>query len=555
MPPSRRQQILPTRSLRSSVVVNHQSPMRCEVVNVDPPVSPSTKKLQQKLKRICERNVQKQAFNELLVLIAANGGEIKQQYGSVQKVLTKYQKAGNPFVTRRNLEYRMELYRSGKELKDERIVPNKILTGVTRVSSLTSPSNGNGNIEETKRSNELNEDCVPLKKRKIKSIDKNLQMDKVKDATAAVALKFVTIKSDAKPSGKRVKNGLLASIINEAESTAGLSSGSIMPETVRTRLKKGNVTGVALQRKSPLKAIEPLIVEHVVRLGEIGSALTGEEIMALTSEIIKGTEYETELLEYKQKRNIQSNYLVGKAWYHGFIKRNQEKIKRVRCKVRDQKRLTWCTLDNFQNMYDSVYDKMVLAGVAEKVHNQLMYDKNGNETEDESLMVGRKTSYRVTKPSNIVFVDETGCNTNQRTDGYIGGRLHVLGINATDSGVAGAVTDLHFTVLCFTLGTGEPIMCAIIMKSQRDIASMPESWKLGIDQRKEYKDGETQYEIFENNFGVDKAMTGGPKCTVNGKNVPCFVGYSPKASITSQLLVQILAQLDTLNIFDRSENI
>ena len=59
--------------------------------------------------------------------------------------------------------------------------------------------------------------------------------------------------------------------------------------------------------------------------------------------------------------------------------------------------------------------------------------------------------------------------------------VHVLGINATDSGVAGAVTDLHFTVLCFTLGTGEPIMCAIIMKSQRDIASMPESWKLGID--------------------------------------------------------------------------
>ena len=206
-------------------------------------------------------------------------------------------------------------------------------------------------------------------------------------------------------------------------------------------------------------------------------------------------------------------------------------------------------------MCDSVYDKMVMAGVAEKVSNLLMYDKNGNETNDESLMVGRKTSYRVTKPSSIVFADETGCITNQRGDGYIGGRLHVLAANATDSGIAGSVTDLHFTVLCFTLGTGEAVMCAIIMKSQRDVARMPESWRLGIDRRKDYKDGETQYEIFENNFGDDKAMPGGPKCTVNGKYVPCFVGCSPKASITSQLLAQMLMQLDTLNIFEQSETI
>ena len=98
-------------------------------------------------------------------------------------------------------------------------------------------------------------------------------------------------------------------------------------------------------------------------------------------------------------------------------------------------------------------------------------------------------------------------------------------------------------------------MCAIIMKSQRDIASMPECWRLGIDRRKDYKDGETQYEIIANNFGEDKAMSGGPKCTVNGKHVPCFVGCSPKASITSELLVQMLTQLDTLIVFERSESV
>ena len=124
------------------------------------------------------------------------------------------------------------------------------------------------------------------------------------------------------------------------------------------------------------------------------------------------------------------------------MKRNKEKIKRARCKVRDQKRLTWCTLDNLQNMYDSIYDRMVRAGVAEKLDNPLMYDKHGNEVQDEKLMVEKKTCYGVTKPSNVIFVDETGCNTNQRSDGYIGGRLHVLPANATDSGIAGVVTDI-----------------------------------------------------------------------------------------------------------------
>ena len=361
-------------------------------------------------------------------------------------------------------------------------------------------------------------------------------MQQLKDATAAAALKYSKLKTEAKSTGRRVENGMLATIINEVETSAGVSSGSVVLETVRTRLKNNNINGFASQRISPLEAVEPIIVENCVCLSEIGSALTREIIMALAAEIISGTEYEKELLEYKHKRNIQSKSICGRAWYTGFIKRNHDQIKRARCKVRDQQRLTWCIHENFKNMYDSVYDKMVMAGVAEKVNHQLMFDKDGNEVNDELLMVGRKTSYRVKRPSNIVFVDETGCNTNQRTDGYIGGRLYVIAANATDSGVAGAVTDLHFTVLCFTLGSGEPIMCAIIMKSLRDIASMPETWKLGIDRRKEFKDGETQYEIFQNNFGEGKAMSGGPKCTVNGKSVPCFVGCSPKASITSQLL-------------------
>ena len=104
-----------------------------------------------------------------------------------------------------------------------------------------------------------------------------------------------------------------------------------MLETIQSRIRNGNISGLAPQKRSPIEEVEPIIVEHCVRLAEIGSALTADEIIALAAEVIKGTEHETYLLEFKEKRKITSKSLVGKAWYHGFMRRNEDKIKRARC--------------------------------------------------------------------------------------------------------------------------------------------------------------------------------------------------------------------------------
>ena len=164
--PRRYQKSLPTRCSLRSAAAKGQANNCCEATN--PPDSPSTKKF----KRLCNRKIQKQAFAELLVLVAANGGGTKQQYGSIQKVLTKYQKNGYTYVTRRNLEYRMQLHRSGCELKDERTIPTKISTNVTGVSSLT------GSSAEKDR---MNEGRIILKNQKKKK-SKNLLMEQIKDA-------------------------------------------------------------------------------------------------------------------------------------------------------------------------------------------------------------------------------------------------------------------------------------------------------------------------------------------------------------------------------------
>jgi hypothetical protein len=76
--------------------------------------------------------------------------------------------------------------------------------------------------------------------------------------------------------------------------------------------------------------------------------------------------------------------------------------------------------------------------------------------------------------------------------------------------------------------------------------------KLGIDITERLTDpnaGDGMM-IIENS----EAMKGGPTCVFQGKEIPCcFIGTSPKASITSQLLADMLGHMDGMKIWDREE--
>jgi hypothetical protein len=209
------------------------------------------------------------------------------------------------------------------------------------------------------------------------------------------------------------------------------------------------------------------------------------------------------------------------------------------------------TYENFQNIYDLIYENMIEAGVAMNLECEQMFDVNGNITTDEKEKHSRPSRYQIIKPERCVFVDETGCNTNCQNDGLVGGQRHIVGTKQVEGARTSATTDLHLTVLAFTSGTGEAIMCAIILKSDKKIEDIPVNWKLGIDETKNMVSGEMNVETY--NINVDNGvMTGGPTCRFNGKELPCFVCASPKASITRELLTQMLEQIDLFNVFPRS---
>jgi hypothetical protein len=102
-------------------------------------------------------------------------------------------------------------------------------------------------------------------------------------------------------------------------------------------------------------------------------------------------------------------------------------------------------------------------------------------------------------------------------------------------------------------GTGAPVMCGIIIKSEKPIEQIPYNWRYGIDITKNALAGEG-IDLFCRNAGEGLAMQGGPSCFFQGKEIPCFVCTSPKASITSQLLADMLQYMDSLQVFDRSGN-
>ena len=308
----------------------------------------------------------------------------------------------------------------------------------------------------------------------------------------------------------------------------GLSLNSISADTICSRIKRGNLGAENKNQISPLHDVEPLILEFCIRLAKMGRPLTKTTVLELANDLIAGTEVEELIADCKKIWKLKETKL-GSAWYRGFLKRYQEDLSRSASVVKDIKRRTWVKAENFENMYQNIYEHMVEAGIAEYVEEAIQHDS------------GLPTNYKLTHPEYLLFVDETGCNTNQLNDGKVGGELYLVPKNSEDAAApAGATTDLHFTVLPFISGTGEPVLCAIIFKSELNVSEIPIIWKTGINLLAQDADD------------MKLVAQGGPTCFYNGKEIPCFYGSSPKALITSDLLANMLKYIDDLGVYDRT---
>ena len=384
--------------------------------------------------------------------------------------------------------------------------------------------------------------------------------DRVKAAMAEAALEYKTVRDLARNNGTRAKVGELHRIIKQAKSKHKVPQSTVISKhTILTRARRNRLDPKVRQGiTSPMLGIEPYIVEVLIQLSKLGRPINVATGLQLANSIIAGTEHAARVLAWKHKHNAQfwaaartagkePSSLLGKGYWAGFNKRNGHFVRGKRLVKFDAKRAEWCTHDNFQTMYDTVYNEMVTGGIAEKLDVEVMHDRKGETVNNVEDSFGLPTMYKLLHPEKLIFVDEVGSNTSQTKDGNVGGEKFLCEASARPQHRIGT-KDSHFTVLGFTAATGEPVMCAIIFAAKR----MDGAWALGLDPDAEWHGDEKN---IMGNAGRGKRYPMGPSCIVNGITVPAYCCCSENGSITAELLVKMLSAIDELRVLDRSDGV
>jgi hypothetical protein len=84
-------------------------------------------------------------------------------------------------------------------------------------------------------------------------------------------------------------------------------------------------------------------------------------------------------------------------WWRNFVNRHKVHLS-IRKAVRlDMKRNEWCKLENFQKMYDFIYEKLSEKVLAEVWETEKMLDKEGNEvTKKKTCTVAQQSTTSLT---------------------------------------------------------------------------------------------------------------------------------------------------------------
>ena len=135
----------------------------------------------------------------------------------------------------------------------------------------------------------------------------------------------------------------------------------------------------------------------------------------------------------------------------------------------------------------------------------------------------------------------------KKNDRHIGGRKLVCGKRIVPQQRVN-YKDKHWTLLELTALSGDPIMCVIIFAGKRHNPLC----ETGIDIFAEQVGEVSDEDYFKRNSGQNKRYPGGCTCVFQGKEVLCMTRWSPKGSITTNILTDILRELDHLQVFDCS---
>ena len=99
--------------------------------------------------------------------------------------------------------------------------------------------------------------------------------------------------------------------------------------------------------------------------------------------------------------------------------------------------------------------------------------------------------------------------------------------------------------------TRETVMCALIIKGKRPNASIEAEVEIRVSPTGSFSDND----FVLKNCGNWKVFPWGPECTFREKKIPAFVRWHDSASMTSDILIEMLQAIDTLDLFPRLDGV
>ena len=282
----------------------------------------------------------------------------------------------------------------------------------------------------------------------------------------------------SKADDKNLPAFTLDTIVKEANEMFGLTGDDVLnKETIRTRVKQGNPNGPT---ETFMKEIEPLLEAICLSCVDIGEPLDKPTFLELVNSLIKNTTPTQD--KVKEWQQIHKKPMTGKLstkYYSQFMKRHPS-LKSAAANKKDINRKNWGTYTNISLMYDKIYDLLVQKGIAKKLETPKHLDMGGNEVPIEQAF-GLPVEYKMLYPERLLHMDETGCNTNQKTDGRVGGKKYIGRSGNGKVSKTSSTTDKRFTLLPIINSLGEAVCCVTIFQGEGD--SIPSNWITGIDIR------------------------------------------------------------------------
>ena len=364
-----------------------------------------------------------------------------------------------------------------------------------------------------------------------------------------VAIRYHRMREQARALGKQGKKKGLSDIITEVKKIYELGDEvKINESTIRGREFRKKLIVKSMGPASPMVDVEPVLVDLIIKMSAIRRCLTPTQCLHLANDLVAGTETEKRVIEFKEKiyKKKYEKADLGLNYWNGFRRRWENVLTSKRGQKFALDRSSATTFTNIMKMYDEVYEAMTESGVATKLDDPVCMDRDSNITSQEQCF-GTQCTHTLDHPHYCLVVDEVGSNLSQKGDGHVGGQKYVCARGAIPQ-VKVQHSERHFTLLGFTALSGEPVLCLIIISGVREHLNI----ETGIDPTKPILGDVNDENFIEQNFGPDKLFPGGPTCQFNGKEIPCMVRWSPKGSITSQILADSLAHIDSFQVFDRS---